>query len=572
MPAPATMPNFLEDIFAQLKKADSRVVLREIHGEEFVSVSGKELLEQVGRVRAHLRRMGLQAGERCALLAPNSARWVAFNLALLAEGIIVVPLYARQAPAELAGMMKDCGPRFLFTSDAVLGEGVAKVLPTQWSNARRLVLFDEVLQEATTDAPPLDQRPNPRTDADIATIIYTSGTSGEPKGVCLNVGNVTHILSCARERFDLLMGATHEPDRVFPYGPFSFAASWILLLTCLSRETVLTLSTDLTKLADEIRIVSPHYFLNVPTLLERVRRGVEEALSKRAAPIRSLYAKAREAWMRRHVGRGRAADALWLALGRRFIFSKIKERFGPNIRALICGSAPLAPETQQFFLMLGIPVLQAYGLTETTAICTLDDPRAPVEAGYVGTAVNGIEMKVGENEEIMVRGPNIFPGYWNRPEETARVLEEGWFHTGDQGEVNVRGNCKILGRIKNLIVLTSGHKISPEPVEESLAGLLPSARQVVVVGNGRGFLCALVTGSVERAAVQSALDTLNPELPHYRQIRNFTVLTESLTPEGGLLTVMGKLRREAINARFAAEINAMYAEAMESKAAAGSRV
>jgi long-chain acyl-CoA synthetase len=566
----AAMPNFLDDIFAQLKKADSRVVLREIHGEEFVSVSGKELLEQVRRVRAHLRRTGLQPGERCALLAPNSARWVAFNLALLAEGVIVVPLYARQAPAELAAMMKDCLPRFLFTSDAALGEAVAKALPRQWSNARRLVLFDEVLQEAAADAPTLEG-PNPRQDADLATIIYTSGTSGEPKGVCLNVGNVTHILSCARERFDLLMGETHEPDRVFHYGPFSFAASWILLLTCLSRESVLTLSTDLTKLANEIRLASPHYFLNVPTLLERVRRSVEEALSKRSAPIRSLYAKAREAWVRKHVGRGRAADALWLALGRRFIFSKIKERFGPNIRALICGSAPLAPETQQFFLMLGIPVLQAYGLTETTAICTLDDPRVPVEPGYVGTAVNGIEMKVGENEEIVVRGPNIFPGYWNRPEETARVLEDGWFHTGDQGEVNVRGNWRIIGRIKSLIVLNSGHKITPEPLEEKLASLLPSAQQIVVVGNGRGFLCALVTGVVERAAVQSALGTLNAELPHYRQIRNFTVLSEGLTPESGLLTAMGKLRRDAINARFAAEISAMYREALESKAAAGSK-
>jgi long-chain acyl-CoA synthetase len=221
--------------------------------------------------------------------------------------------------------------------------------------------------------------------------------------------------------------------------------------------------------------------------------------------------------------------------------------------------------------MLGIPVLQAYGLTETTAICTLDDPRVPVEPGYVGTVVNGIEMKIGENEEILVRGPNIFPGYWNRPEETARVLQDGWFHSGDQGEVNVRGNWRIIGRIKNLIVLNSGHKITPEPIEEKLARLLPAAQQVVVVGNGRGFLCVLLTGPVEAAEVQAALERLNPELPHYRQIRNFSVLSEKLTPESGLLTVMGKLRREAINARFSAEINAMYAEAMESKAAAGSR-
>lgn len=561
-------PNFIEDIFAQLKRAENRVVLREIHGEEFISVSGRELLDQVSRVRAHLRSLGIQAGERCALLAPNSIQWVACDLALLAEGIIAVPLYARQAPNELANMVRDCSPRFLVTSDAALGESVAKELPPQRASDLRRVLFDELFQGAGVSAPPTDT-PNSRQGSDLVTIIYTSGTSGEPKGVCLNVGNVTHMLSCTRERLELLMGATHEPDRIFHYGPFSFAASWILLLTCLSRESVLTLSTDLSKLADEIRLASPHYFLNVPTLLERVRRGSEEAISKRATSIRWLYARARSAWQRKS-GEKTVLDQLWLNLGRSLIFSKIKARFGPNIRALICGSAPLAPETQDFFLMLDIPVLQAYGLTETTAICTLDDPRG-FSAGYVGRVVRGVEMKAGEGAEILVRGPNIFPGYWNRPEETARALQDGWFHTGDQGEADERGNWRITGRIKNLIVLNSGHKIPPEPIEEKLARLLPGAPQVVLVGNGRGFLCALIMGAVESAAVQSALDTLNAELPHYRQIRNFTIVAQPLTSESGLLTVMGKLRRDAISAHFAAEVNAMYADAFESKAAAGNR-
>jgi long-chain acyl-CoA synthetase len=208
--------------------------------------------------------------------------------------------------------------------------------------------------------------------------------------------------------------------------------------------------------------------------------------------------------------------------------------------------------------MLGIPVLQGYGLTETTGICTLDDPRAPVEPGYVGTTINGIEMKVAENEEIVVRGPHIFPGYWNRPEETARVMQDGWFHTGDQGEVNVRGNWRIRGRIKNLIILNSGHNIAPEPIEEKIARLLPAAQQVVVVGNGRGYLGALVTGAVDPADVESALDAVNPELPHYRQVRKFTVIREAFTVENGLLTANGKLRRDAINARYASKINAMY--------------
>ena len=547
------MPNFLETILAQLKRADGRVALREIRGDRFVSVTGKELLDQIQLVRAFIRSSGVQPGDRCALLAPNSIRWAVFHLALMAEGVIVVPLYSRQAPAELAAMMKDCQPRLIFVNDDALGDGVTHA----WPEAPRRVLFDEALHQPELQ-PRLSDAPNPRQDSDIVTIIYTSGTSGEPKGVCLNVGNLTHMLACTTERLNQLMGATYEPDRVFHYLPFNFAASTILMLSCFVRESVLTLSTDLNKLADEIRLASPNYFLNVPTLLERVRRGVEEAIAKRPAVIRLLFAKARAAWQRLHVGRGHVNDKFWLALGRALIFRKIRERFGPHLRALICGSAPLAPDTQQFFLMLGIPVLQAYGLTETTGICTLDDPGVPVEPGYVGTVIAGIEMKIGDNQEIVVRGPHIFPGYWNRPEETSRVLEDGWFHTGDQGEVNVRGDWRISGRIKNLIILNSGHNIAPEPIEEKIARLLPSAQQVVVVGNGRGYLCVLVTGAVDSAAVQSVLDAVNPELPHYRQIRNFTIVRDGFSPENGLLTVNGKLRRDAINARYASEVNAMY--------------
>jgi len=557
------MPTFLENIFAQLKRADARVVLREIRGEQFVSATGGELLEMVGQVRTFLRNSGLQPGDRCALLAPNSIQWVAFDLALIAEGVIVVPLYSRQAPGELADMMKDCQPRRLFVSDAVLGEAVAQA----WREAPPRVLFDELLKENAPKAAFSDE-PISRSDSDIVTIIYTSGTSGEPKGVCLNVGNLSYMLARTTERLGQLMSVKGggSPDRVFHYLPFNFAASWLLLLSCLTRETTLTLSTDLNKLAEEIRLSSPNYFLNVPTLLERVRRGVEEALSKRAAPIQTLFGKSREAWQRQNTGHASALDKSWLWLARKMIFDKIRERFGRDLRALICGSAPLAPETQQFFLMLRIPVLQAYGLTETTGICTMDDPREPAEPGYVGAAIPGIEMKTGQNEEILTRGPHIFTGYWNRQEETARLLRDGWFHTGDQGEMNARGKWRISGRIKNLIVLNSGHKTAPEPIEENIARLLPAAQQVVIVGNGRGYLGALIAGSVEAAAVQAALNLVNRELPHYRQVRKFELLGDAFTPESGLLTANGKLRRDAVNKRYAAEINAMYEDKKEREA------
>jgi long-chain acyl-CoA synthetase len=187
----------------------------------------------------------------------------------------------------------------------------------------------------------------------------------------------------------------------------------------------------------------------------------------------------------------------------------------------------------------------------------MDDP-GHVEPGRVGPAISGIEMKLGENDEIVVRGPNIFPGYWNRPQETAKALREGWFHTGDQGEVDATGNWRIVGRIKNLIILGSGHNIAPEPIEEEVLRNLPGAQQVVLVGNGRGYLSAMVTGDVTQERVQAALDAVNPGFPHYKQVRAFHIYPEVFSIENGLLTANGKLKRDLIATRLKDEIEEMY--------------
>jgi long-chain acyl-CoA synthetase len=272
----------------------------------------------------------------------------------------------------------------------------------------------------------------------------------------------------------------------------------------------------------------------------------------------AIYSRAKGAWARRQDGQPKTGDVMWLALANALVFPAIRKKMiGRNLKALICGSAPLTAETQLYFMMLGIRVLQVYGLTETTAICTMDDPNR-VEVGRVGPAISGMEMKLGEHDEILVRGPNLFAGYWNRPEQTVEAVRDGWFHTGDQGEVNAAGNWRIAGRIKNLIVLGSGHKISPEPIEIAIAKNLAEAQQVVVVGNGRGYLSAIVTGSVTAERVQAALDVVNPELPHYKQVRAFYVRGEAFSIESGMLTVNGKLKRDVIAARMKDEIEGMY--------------
>jgi long-chain acyl-CoA synthetase len=544
--------SFLQQIFAILEKSGDNIVLQELRGGETGAATARQLLDQVLVARAYLRRLRLKRGDRCALLAHNSIQWVAMDLAIMAEGLTVVPLYARQAPAELVAMMKDCWPSVICAGE----QGLADQIVLEWPEAPPHFCFDKVFVPGRA---PLADTSLALEDGDVATIIYTSGTSGDAKGVMLNAGNIGHMLGCTSGRLDQLMKKRPGQDSVFHYLPFCFAGSWIMLLTCLLRGSKVTLNTDLGKLASDMRAAEPDYFLNVPALLERMRKAVDEQLWKtRGFPLK-VYSKAKGAWMRRQEGKPRAGDGLWLGMARRLVFPTIRRKMiGGKLRALICGSAPLSVETQFYYLMLGIPVLQVYGLTETTAICTMDDPEGNVVPGRVGPAIAGVEMKLGENEEIMVRGPNVFPGYWERPQETEKVLRVGWFHTGDQGEVDAAGNWKIIGRIKNLIILGSGHNISPEPIEDKVLEQLPGASQVVVVGNARGYLAALVTGKVSGEKVQAAVDAVNPGLPHYKQVRAFHIVGDPFTIESGLLTANGKLKRDAIALRFQGEIEAMY--------------
>ena len=544
---------FLENIFSRLQEAGGRPVLTEAGSDR--AATGADLLEQIGVARAFLRASGLAKGDRCALVAPNSIRWAALDLAVLSEGLIAVPMYARQAAGELAVMLRDADPGLICCGDAALRDAIS----TAWPDAPRFVLFDEIFSAQATPAKNMLSVPEVLAPQDTVAILYTSGTSGEAKGVMLTVANLDHMLSCTGARLDLLMGQSKATERVFHYPPLCFAASWILLLSCLSRTSVMIFSMDLTKLAEELRAAAPHYFLNVPLLLERMRTGIRDNLRKRGGAIANIFDHAHDAWFRLDAKAPQTWDFFWLGLAGLLIFPSIRKRLGPNLRAMICGSAPLARETQLFFMMLGIRVLQGYGLTETTGICTLDDPRH-VEPGRVGPAIPGIEMKLGENSEIIVRGPNIFAGYWRRPEQTAAVLRDGWFHTGDQGDVDASGNWRITGRIKNLIILNSGHNIAPEPIEEELFRAIPGAQYVVLVGNGRSFLAAIITGTNGDADIRTHIERLNENLPHYRKIRKYHVSSELFTIENGLLTANGKLRRDAISARFAAEIEEMYAK------------
>ena len=546
--------NCVEAIFARLTALRDVTILEECGESGKTKATGGDLLAMVVTVRERIRAAGAGSGDRCGLLAENGIRWVAANLAIFAEGLICVPLYSRQAPEEIAAMLADCEPALLLCGSAALRDSVHAA----GARPPLSLLFDEVF---TGPQGELSSPPRHLAVTDPMTIIYTSGTSGVSKGVLLTVGNVTHMLACTSSRLDSLMQGRSQQDRVFHYLPFCFAGSWILLLTSLLQGSILTLNTALTRLAGDLSSSAPDYVLNVPALLERMRRGVDDQVAAKGGMAYRIYSNAKRAVQRRQgnsVAQSTASEGLWLWLANLAVFPAIRKKMlGPNIRALICGSAPLAPETQLYFQMLGVPVLQVYGLTETTAICTMDDP-SHVVPGRVGPAIPGVEMRLSDNQEILVRGPNVFACYWNRPAETAAALRDGWFHTGDQGEVNTSGNWTVAGRLKNLVILSSGHNVAPEPIEDKLLQQIPEALQVLVVGNGRGFLSAVVCSPAPEAAVQNAINAINTDLPHYKQVRAFCLRREGFSIESGLLTANGKLKRDAITKALQDEINAMY--------------
>jgi long-chain acyl-CoA synthetase len=521
-----------------------------------VDTTGRELLTAVARVRAAARSAGLKRGDRCALLAPNSAAWAACDLGLTAEGVLVVPLYARQKPPEIARILADCSPGALLCGDAELvgrlREETADLPPVLDPAAASGLGRAEA--GAPGDEPPVDLAPD-----DPVAIVYTSGTSGEPKGVTLTRGNVDFMLDRTVERLDELTADLREEERVYHYLPWCFAGAWIALLACLRRGSTLTVNTDLHRIVEDLREVRPHWFQNVPVMLERIREGVEQALRRRGGLVASFVDGAFRAARTRAGGDapGRV-DGIKLAVCERAIFPSVRRRVGPDLKAMVCGSAPLEADTQVFLEMLGIPILQVYGLTETCAICTMDRPGA-ARPGRVGAPVDGVEMRLGDGDEILVRGPNVFPGYWNRPEATAESFADGWFRTGDRGERDADGSWRILGRLKNLIVLGSGHNVAPEPIEAELARRLPAAKQVLLVGSGRPHVVAVVTGPVTPEEAAAAIGEMNETLPHYRRVCGSLLRDEPFSVESGLVTANGKLRRDAIARALAADIDGVFA-------------
>ncbi|MET0388760.1 MAG: AMP-binding protein [Polyangiales bacterium] len=536
--------SFVSDILLAAQARDKHPLLIEMHGQKQQPLSGRAFVAAVSKARGFLQAQGVVPGDRVGLLGPNASPWAAIDLAILAQGAISVPLYSRQDPKQLAGMLADAAATLLLVADTSLQAAITPHLPAGCAVAT---------YESALNAEPLTSQPVQRGDAPV-TIIYTSGTSGEPKGVVLTADNVDYMLDVTGPRISRMTASDRHEDRVFHYLPFCFAGSRIMLWSQLRRGNPLWMSTDLNNLQVELAGAKPHYFLNVPVLLERIKNGVDGKVSAAGGPVAALYKTA----LRAHASeQPKWAERTALTLAKRVLFPRIKRLIGENLEFLVCGSAPLSAETQRWFSALGLPIYQVYGLTETTGIVTIDDTDH-VRIGRVGQTVDGCELKLSETGELLCRGPNIFAGYYRRPEATAEVLQDGWFHTGDQCDLDADGSLKIIGRLKDVIVPESGHNVAPAPIEARLQRAAAGIDQAVVVGHGRPFLTALVTGTITDSALDAAIAEINQALPHYQRLRKAKLLSEPFTPDNGLLTANQKLRRKAIEHHYRDAIEELY--------------
>lgn len=529
--------DFLATIWQNLQADEDLPALTEIRDGRLVPVARREVREEVGRCLGLLRSLGVGPGDRVAFIGANSARWVAIHLALLAAEAVAVPVYHRLADAEMLEIIRDSGAALVLVEDGELLERL------RHDHGPRMVSFCGVSEfKAEPVRLPEGER--------LVSIIYTSGSTGQPKGVLIHASNLHYLCEQARDLF-LRMAPMPAPElRIIQFFPFAFLSAQAVMWNQLYCGANLYLANGIANLAGDCALVRPHAFFAVPLLLERIKAAVEAR----------LHASARAWWLYRWAQRGHGRLA---STGRHpwygpllgwLVLRPIRRRLGRDLRFIVCGTAPLRADVLDWFRMLGIEIFQAYGLTETTGLVSADWP--PATPGSVGLPLAGCEVRVDGQGEILCRGPNIFRGYWNRP--GTAVQADGWFHTGDLGRLDAQGRLFIEGRCKNLLVLSSGHNVGPEPVEAELLAAFGEAEHAIVVGHGRPFLCAILICGREIADLPARLDAFNHGRAHYRKIHRVLRSSQCLSMDNGLLTATAKLKRAAVERHFAREIEGLY--------------
>jgi len=615
-----TLAELSEDIARRFPRP---AFIRRCRADGFVEWSTEEFVDQVRSLTCGLELLGLEPGDRVAIVSESRPEWVMADFAILRAGGVTVPIYPTLAPVQAGNILNDSGARLAFVSDRVQ---LAKLQEIRHlvPHLGLIIVIDPDAAAApaasaaaagasgTTGAAdaPLGASALPFADlvqrgrdlrardataiarqqaraaqvqpTDLATIIYTSGTAGEPRGVMLTHDNIiSNLRGCH------FAHVKTPEDVALTFLPLSHAFERTVMYSFMQDGLSIVFAETIDTLPRDLLVVKPTVMTAVPRVFEKIHARILERVSNDSALKRRIFHWALRVGSRRVAAEqrngGRPVAHGWQdRLADHLVFSKIRERTGGRLRILVSGSAPLPKHIAEFFAAVGLPIYEGYGLTETSPVLAVN-PLNALRIGTVGTALRGVELRIAPDGEILARGANIMQGYWNKPEETAAVLQDGWLHTGDVGELSADGYLTITDRKKDLIVTSGGKKVAPQPLEARFKAN-PLVAEAIVIGNGRRFPAVLIvpafaaleqrlaalqrpTGSreelVTRPDVIALYDeiarALNRDLAQYEQIKRVALLPAEFTITGGELTPTLKVRRRIIEERWLDTIERVYA-------------
>jgi long-chain acyl-CoA synthetase len=544
-------PNLAAMMFDRARQWPDRPMLRFWRDGAWQSLAWGEFARRTASVARRLRAAGVRAGDRVLLVSENRPEFPIAETALMAIRAVPVPAYITNTTDDHAHILRDSGARVAIVSTAALALKVAAAGP--------LDLLVTLQEFSATGVPVVRWEPltdDPRGPEDIAAeaaiippgalacLIYTSGTGGEPKGVML-----PHraILSNCRGAFELARPLRLHDEVYLSFLPLSHSyehtAGQFFMLS-IGSEVVY--SRGIEHLASEMLSVRPTIMTMVPRILEVIRARILTQVARQPALQRRLFARAIAIGTRRAEGKRLPPHELLLdPLLDRLVRRKVRARFGGRLRAVVSGGARLEPEVGRFFLALGIALLQGYGQTEAGPVVSATPPIRP-RIETVGPPLQGVELRIAEDGEILVRGDLVMDGYWGRPDETAAVIRDGWLHTGDIGEIDPDGCLRITDRKKDMIVLSGGDNVSPARIEGMLIAR-PEIAQAVVLGEGEAGLTALVVPAegCDEMTVAAAVSEVNKHLSIIERIRHHAVVAP-FTIDNGLLTATQKVRRHMV--------------------------
>jgi long-chain acyl-CoA synthetase len=575
------------------------------NGGGWMPLSAADFGERTQGLALGLALLGVDRDDRVAILSENRPEWPMVDFATLSLGALSVPIYTSYLAPQVEYILRDSLAKVVVVSSAVELQKVVDVRDrcpelkhvivldhVPWS-AGKATPFATVVQKGLAalraDPGAFEERAASVVPGDLATMIYTSGTTGEPKGAILTHENfVSNVAACSA-----LFDVTSDTSAL-SFLPLSHVFERMVDYLFFSRAATITYAESIDKLSENFIEVKPHCFAAVPRVYEKMLMRVQAAVEKAPALRRAIFswAVATGAHRLAVVGAGKAPGfflRLKTALADRLVFGRIRARLGGRFRFAISGGAPLSRDVAEFFWAAGIEVYEGYGLTETSPVLACNRP-GEWRLGTVGRAIPGVTLRLAPDGEVLAKGPNVMEGgYWRKPEETASVFDaEGWFLTGDIGSFDEDGFLTLTDRKKEILINAYGKNIAPAPIEAALRSVR-YVSSAVLIGDRRKFLSALIVPNIEKletwalssgvkfrdhdalvknpkvlSLVKQAIDILNGDEPHERQIRAFTLLTNDFSIEGGELTPTMKIKRRVIAEKYKDVIDKMYADAEES--------